>query len=225
MSQRIVPFVPGEFYHIYNRGNSKQVIYRDDSDYSRFMQLLYLSNGTKSFKVRELGKQDPYEVDMGGAVVAVGSYCLMPNHFHILLKPLVEGGVSTYMKKLSTGYSMYFNKKYDRTGSLFEGKFKSQYVSDDRYLKYLFSYIHLNPVKLFQSSWREEGILNYQAALKYLEKYKYSSYLDQIPTGLSCGKRRIESAILNREPFPDYSEELKGGVPDLLEWLKYEEEV
>ncbi|MCD5381351.1 MAG: transposase [Candidatus Pacebacteria bacterium] len=223
MAQRIVPFVLDEYYHIYNRGNSKQIIYKNDCDYERFMQLLYLSNGTKSFKVRELGKQNPYEVDMGESVVAIGAYCLMPNHFHILLKPLVEGGISIFMKKLSTGYSMYFNKKYKRTGSLFEGKFKSKHVSSDTYLKYLFSYIHLNPVKLLQLDWREKGINDLQTAISYLEKYKYSSYIDQIPTGLSCGERS-ESAIINTSPFPDYSEELKGGITDIIEWLEYEEE-
>ncbi len=72
----------------------------------------------------------------------------MPNHFHILFKQEKEQGITTFMQKLSTAYVMYYNKKYKRSGGLFEGKFKSKYAGEDRYLKYLFSYIHLNPLKI-----------------------------------------------------------------------------
>ena len=220
MSERLVPLVLDEYYHIYNRGNSKQEIFKNNSDYARFMQLLYLSNGTKSFKVRDLGAQDPYEVDMGDKLIAIGAYCLMPNHFHILARPLVEGGMTTFMKKLGTGYSGYFNKKYGRTGGLFEGKFKSQHADSDEYLKYLFSYIHLNPVKLIQSDWKEQGIKDKAGASAYLKKYPWSSYLDLIPTGRSCVERR-ELGILGSLHFPDYFKAQQTIDEELSEWLKY----
>jgi len=70
----------------------------------------------------------------------------MPNHYHILASAKADGGLTKFMQKLATGYSMYFNKKYDRTGTLFEGRFKAKHADSDEYLKYLFSYIHLNPV-------------------------------------------------------------------------------
>ena len=97
MSERLIPLALNEFYHIYNRGNSKQTIFKVPSDYNRFLQLLYLSNGTKSFKVRELVEKNIFELIMGEKLVAIGAYCLMPNHFHILLRPLVDGGVSKFM--------------------------------------------------------------------------------------------------------------------------------
>lgn len=220
MSERIVPFAPDEYYHVYNRGNSKQQIFKDQTDYTRFMQLLHLSNGTKSFKIRELGKQNPYEIDTGTRLVAIGAYCLMPNHYHILLKPLTDMGVSQFMKKVGTGYAMYFNKKHDRSGSLFEGKFKSQHADSDEYLRYLYAYIHLNPVSIVQHDWKEKGVSNPKSAFEYISSYTYSSYQDIFPTGLSCGSRqRKESVILDTNYFPEYFANGAAYKTELFDWL------
>ena len=127
---------------------------------------------------------------------------------------MTEEGVKNFMLKLSTGYSMYFNKKHFRTGSLFEGRFKSEYVNEDRYLRYLFSYIHLNPVKLIQSDWREVGIKNMEATLSYLDKYQYSSYLDSQSS-------RTQGRILSRSSFPDYFIDKSGVDREMMEWLTY----
>jgi putative transposase len=170
MSQRLISFSGGEFYHVYNRGTDKRAIYLDKSDYKRFIELLYLSNSSHSFVVRDIYRNNEsiYEYDRGDLLVAIGAYCLMPNHFHILVTPLVENGISKFMNKLCTSYSMYFNKKYNRTGALFQGKFKAEHADRDEYLKYLYAYIHLNPVKLIDSTWKEEGIKD---AGKKLEFY------------------------------------------------------
>jgi len=125
MPVRKVSFVSGEFYHVYNRGNSRQEIFHSQTDYDRFSALLYAANGAASIDSREVSLEDMFTFDRGEQQVAIGAYCLMPNHFHILVTPLVEGGLITFMRKLATGYSMYFNKKHHRTGSLFEGRFKS----------------------------------------------------------------------------------------------------
>jgi len=214
MALRKVSFAEGEYYHIYNRGNSRQAIFLTEHDYERFMALLYVSNGTSSLDYRDLDKDKVFDFERGQQQVAIGAYCLMPNHFHILLTPLVDGGITTFLKKLSTGYSMYFNKKNSRTGSLFEGRYKSEHADDDEYLKYLFSYIHLNPVKLIQSDWREKGIKDKEAVLNYLRRYKYSSYLDNIVT-------RPESKILNAEFFPEYFASKKAYDDEMDEWLSY----
>ena len=214
MPIRKVSFVPGEYYHIYNRGNSKQKIFRSEEDYRRFVTLLYSANGTRAFELRGIKQNDVFSFDRDQVQVAIGAYCLMPNHFHILLTPLTDDGVKSFMHKLSTGYSMYFNKKYFRTGALFEGRFKSEYVNEDRYLKYLFSYIHLNPVKLIQSDWREVGIKNMDAALHYLNNYQYSSFLDN-------GQTRLQTPILGRDSFPKYFEGKSGLDRDMVEWLSY----
>ena len=149
MSIRKVSFALGEFYHLYNRGNSKQIIFHDEQDYKRFVGLLYVCNQEENFKSDNLGKNtDLLLIEVGKKLVSIGAWVLMPNHFHILATENIDYGISKFMQKLSTAYSMYYNKKYNRTGSLFEGKFKAQHLNKDSYLKYIFSYIHLNPIKL-----------------------------------------------------------------------------
>jgi len=215
MSIRKVNFVPNEYYHIYNRGNSKQKIFQNRQDYEYFLKLLFLSNGEKKFKLSFLSG-DVYEIKRGNQIVAIGAYCLMPNHFHILISQIENEGISRFMHKLTSGYSHYYNKKYERTGSLFEGKFKSEYIGNDRYLKYLFSYIHLNIVKLIQKDWKEKGIQNKQKVIDFLKNYKYSSFQDCI------GIIRKENAILKKEVFPDYFPTVKNFLSEIFDWLKIE---
>lgn len=214
MSKRKIPFVPGEYYHLYNRGNDKRVIFHDEQDYKRFLVLLFLCNSRNKVDMSEL-QEDLFSVARGNAFVAIGAYCLMPNHFHILVTPLEEKGVSTFMQKITTAYSMYYNSKYSRTGSLFEGKFKSEHADTDRYLKYLFSYIHLNPVSLLDKEWKKRGINNKAEVLDFLNTYHYSSFSEY-----QCKKRK-ESAIVNKGPFPDYFPASLSFVKEILLWISY----
>ena len=216
MSIRQVDLVQGEYYHIYNRGNSKQKIFHDREDYLRFIALLYISNSSESFNLYDLNRDtnfNVYEIERTNLLVDVGAFCLMPNHFHILITERIEGGISKFMQKLSTAYSMYYNKKYKRTGSLFEGKFKSQHAGIDQHLKYLFSYIHLNPIKLIQKDWKEKGIRNKKEAINYLNKYTYSSYLDFI------GEKRVQNKIINVKAFPKYFSNKNLFIEEIFEWL------
>jgi REP element-mobilizing transposase RayT len=214
MSDRKINFVEGEYYHLYNRGNSKQKIFRDRNDHRRFIKSLYLANSNKNFVFREV-EQDIYSFERGGRLISIGAYCLMPNHFHLLITPTRDGDVSSFMKKLATSYSMYFNTKYKRTGTLFEGKFKSEHVDSDRYLKYLFSYIHLNPVKLIDSEWKEREIQNKNKTLDFLSKYEFSSYPDYLKDS------RLETSILNREQFPKYFPNQKSFEKEILDWITF----
>ena len=218
MSIRKMSFVEGEYYHLYNRGNSKQKIFHDEEDYQRFISLLYVSNTSDRFNLYNLElalKFNVYNLERNNLLVSIGAYCLMPNHFHILIKENIEGGISKFMQKLSTAYSMYYNKKYERTGSLFEGKFKSQYLDTHNYLKYIYSYIHLNPIKLIQKDWKEKGIKNRKDAVDYLNNYKYSSYLD------FTGEKRQQNKILNINAFPKYFSAKDKFKREIFEWLLY----
>lgn len=216
MSIRKVKLVNNEYYHLFNRGNSKQKIFHDNEDYFRFMSLLYACNSENNFKVFILTKeQSPYDFERGKQIVSIGSFCIMPNHFHILITQIEENGISKFMQKLTTAYAMYYNKKYKHTGGLFEGKFKSEHVGYDRYLKYLFSYIHLNPIKLIQKDWKEIGIKNKKEALEYMYNYQYSSYLDYL------GTKRIQNNILNKKAFPEYFPNKKSFIKEIFEWLNY----
>ncbi|MFZ1019362.1 MAG: transposase [Minisyncoccia bacterium] len=214
MSIRKVNFVENEYYHIYNRGNSKQKIFLDIEDYNHFIKLLYLCNSIKSITCRDISK-NTYDFDREETLVFIGAWCLMPNHFHLLIKEKTENGISRFMQKISTAYSMYFNKKYKRTGGLFEGKFKSQYVDTDRYMKYLFSYIHLNPIKLIEPKWKETGIKNIKNAIKYLRTYQYSSYLDYIR------EDRLRLKILDKKEFPKYFPSKNSFEKEIFEWLSF----
>lgn len=215
MSQRKYSFVPGEFYHIYNRGIDKREIFVDASDYARFQSLLFVGNTDMSISLKDLYRQgvNPFELDVDNKLVSIGAYCLMPNHFHILATPLIDNGISIFMQKICTAYSMYFNRKYERSGSLFQGKFKSQLAAEDRYLKYLFSYIHLNPVKLIESDWKETGIRNRDRVEEYLRNYKYSSLAEML------GQQRSESVILDSASFPNYFENISKAEEEVRDWL------
>jgi len=220
--QRKINFVSGEYYHIYNRGTDKRDIFTCLNDYNRFVTLLYLCNSTKSVNIEiELQKGRSFlefmDMDRAEQLVDIVAYCLMPNHFHLLIHERTDGGISIFMKKLSTAYSMYFNNKYNRTGSLFEGRFKAKHIDDDNYLKYLLSYIHLNPVKLIDLKWKENGITDKVKAKDFLLEYKYSSYLDYI------GVKRKEASILNMESFPQYFQTLKEFEVFVDEWLTFNE--
>jgi putative transposase len=216
MSIRKINLVEGEYYHIYNRGNSKQKIFYDNEDYFRFMSLLYACNSINGFRIFTLSKKEsPYDFERSKRLVSIGAYCVMPNHFHILITQTQENGISKFLQKVSTAYSMYYNKKYKRTGGLFEGKFKSEHVNNDQYLKYLFSYIHLNPVKLIQKNWKEIGIKNKKDTFEHLQNYKYSSYLDYL------GIKRIQNIILNINSFPKYFPNSKSFQKEIFEWLSY----
>ncbi len=218
MSIRKVNLVSGEYYHIYNRGNSKQKIFHDEEDYQRFIFLLYVSNTSEKFDFYNLSrniKLNIFQKEKNNCFVGIGAYCLMPNHFHLLITEINEGGISKFMQKISTAYSMYYNRKYQRTGSLFEGKFKSQHLDTDKYLKYIFSYIHLNPIKLIQKDWKEKGIKDKITAIDYLNKYTYSSYLD------FTKEDRDQKNILNRKLFPKYFPTKNSFNKEIFEWLNY----
>lgn len=211
MAYRKVTFVPGEFYHLYNRGNDKRKIFLDNQDYQHFLNLMYICNSTRSIELRKVGE----DFDRMDLLVNIGAYCLMPNHFHILITEKTEGGVSKYMLKLLTAYTMYFNKKYVRTGKLYEGKFKSTYANNDKYLKYLFAYIHLNPAKLIDKNWKIRKGRSSKELLDYVLNYNYSSMKEY---------RNLQFKILNTENFPEYFENMDDHKNELFNWLEFNTE-
>lgn len=232
MSQRDISFAKGEFYHIYSRGNSKQRIFLDNYDYDRFIKLLFLCNSENSIDFREdIIRQgiNAWDFDRGESIVSIGAWVLMPNHFHLYLTinprkqgfrkftKLGDNEITEFVHKLLTSYSKYFNTKYKRTGGLFEGKFKSVYIKNDNQAKYLFSYIHLNPIKLIDSKWKENGLKNKKEAKEFLKKYQWSSYLDYKKT------IRSQNKILNKKAFPKYFQNIKDFDSEINNWLTFSE--
>ena len=215
--ERKFNFAPEEYFHIYNRGTDKREIFSIPDDYKRFIKTLYLCNSVNPIKLRNIPKKETFSYEREETLDDIGLYCLMPNHFHLLIRAKNDQGVSSFMGKIQTSYSMYFNKKYGRNGSLFQGPFKAEHVNRDEYLKYLFSYIHLNPIKLIERDWKEKGIEDYEKAEKYLNEYKYSSYDDYL------GKDRQEKAVLNSTVFPDYFETTRKFKDFIDFWLTFKD--
>lgn len=215
--QRKTSFVEGEYYHLYNRGVDKRAIFSSDKDYKRFLMLLYLANSNEDVHIANILKSNSYaEVflrEQMKPLVGIGTFCLMPNHFHILATPLVENGISRFMLKVQTGYSMYFNKKNERNGSLFQGPFKAELASDDNYLKYLFSYIHLNPAKLEDAHWKEKIVRNEKLLQNFVETYQYSSLREYV-SGVH--------AITAPKYFPTYFSSKKEIIAHITDWLAIE---
>lgn len=203
MGYRKISFAVGEYYHIYNRGVDKRTIFTSTYEYNRFILLLYLCNTSQPLDIREILSEGSSFGEMfgrkrGEPLVSIGAYCLMSNHFHLLVKEITERGITNFMRKVCTAYSAFFNRSHERTGVLFQGRFKAEHVNEDRYFKYMFSYIHLNPVKLIDSRWKKNGIKNRKRARAYLDSYYHSSFLDY------KGEKRAQSSILSRADFPDY---------------------
>jgi len=222
--ERKFEFSIDEFYHIYSRGVDKRVIFDDHNDRQRFIKLLFLCNHSQPIvfrdTVRDTSLIDIFDFPADQTLVDIGAYCLMTNHFHLLLHEKKENGISTFMLKLLTAYSSYYNKKHGRKGKLYDGEFKARHLDEDRYLEYVYYYIHLNPVKIIFPNWKEEdGVLDVDKAQKFIENYKYSSYDDYI------GRERREIKILNKSVFPDYFEGKDDFGQMFSSWLNYRDEL
>jgi len=174
-------FTQGEIYHTYNRGVGKMDIFRDTQDYLYFLLLIKHDLFPAEFKVKR-SKLNPYvKKQLPADSFDLIGYCLMPNHFHLLIRQNQNIKIGVLIKKITTSYAIYFNKKYERVGTLFQGRFKAVCVGDNRQLKVVFDYIHNNPVRselvqhpagYFYSSYNEYYNKNQQELCK-IRKYDF----------------------------------------------------
>ncbi len=178
-------FITGEIYHIYNRGVEKRNIFMSDKDNFRFIHDLFEFNDENPafnvlYRFSKVMEVEPQYIKKRDILVEILAFCLMPNHYHLLVRQKTDGGVINFMQKFGTGYTMFFNQKYDRVGPLFQGRFKAVLVSEQKHILYLPHYIHLNPLDLAAPKWREGGIKNFTKTLNFLETYRWSSFQDYI---------------------------------------------
>jgi len=186
----------GGFYHIVKRGVNKGQIFKNSQDYSRFIFGLELFNSVQLINLWALlsrsgdspstvnavgvGKRvQQARENKGKPIVEIHGFCLMPNHIHLILREIRRGGISDFMRKFG-GFSTYFNKRHTRTGPLFEGRFKAVAIQSNEQLANTFRYVHTNPVELWEPKWKEFQVENPTEAIKKLEGYRPSSYLDYI---------------------------------------------
>lgn len=190
-----------DLYHVLNRGVEGREIFLSTGDYARFVHDLYefndaaLAENTRR-KLSMTGLRNP-SLGVGRVpIVKIHGWCLMKNHYHLLLSEEKEGGISTFLRKLNVGYANYFNVKYGRSGYLFQGRTKKKHIDSDAYFLHILNYIHLNPLDYLRGNkdWRERKIDDSDTALRYLEGYRWSSYLDY------AGKKNFPS-ILTKNLF------------------------
>lgn len=219
---RAIVFGSRQFYHIYNRGKEDREIFINHSDYFRFTLLMYCCNNErpaclKSTRTVGANFYGLAEVKRGKPLVDIVSYSLMPGRFHFLLRERKSGNISKFMSKLSTGYTMYFNRRYKRKGPLLAGPFKSVHIYSDAYLKYLFTLIHLKPLKQRAIGKRNQPKhLPDDRVKDSLRRYEYSSYLDYME-----GKRKSK-IILDMDPFHRCFKCPAEFERNIFDWLRFD---
>lgn len=175
------PILKNNIYHVYLRGIDKKDIFRDESDYQRFLKLLKYCNRKDSIHFSTLMRKEKKDIlkilnaiieDLGKIIIAT----LMPNHFHILIKCINNGSISKYMQKVLGSYALYFNKKYKKQGYKFENKFQYRRIENDYDLQNTIDYIYHNPTKLLDREYTHIDLLNKKYKLSRQQKTLIKNY-------------------------------------------------
>jgi putative transposase len=222
--------LPGEIYHIVIRAIEGMLLFKDKKDYLRMIHDLFEFNDEdpadwshRQYYEKRSRRNWEEEKDSKRRklLVELLAFCLMPNHVHLLLKEIKEGGISKFMRKLGAGYGLYYNKRYNRQGHIFQGRYRIVHIKDDTQLQTVFVYIHTNPVSLIIPAWREKGIKKEQLKeiLKFLEnQYRWSSYLDYL------GRKNFPS--LTQRGFLEKIMNGKEGCKEAVDnWLCFKKEL
>ena len=213
---RKVPLVNEEYYHIFNRGVDKREVFLNEADYWRFLFSLQLMNDKNNGRMiawRDFKKVNPdgtleqffltSNVRKQDPLVEIVAYCLNPNHYHLILKQVEEKGIEVFMQKVGNGYTKYFNKKNNRSGILFQGKFKSSHINSNEYLLYVSAYVNCNSQvhkiapaeKYFWSSFREY----IKGKSKHPVVLKKETVLDQFKDGLDYRGFAMKNIVVMQE--------------------------
>ena len=216
---RKTTIVPGEYYHVFNRGNNKQSIFSDQKDWTRLLFLILYFQSPINFY--NIGRQTSHYVkhsvfniseDIKKEVVKkryveLTGFALMPNHFHLILHELEEGGISKYMQRLLNAYTKYFNTKYEKIGHLFQGPYRAVHIKDNEQLLYISTYIHRNPREIKDWKNREDS-------------YPWSSYQDYIKEnrwGNLLRNDLISSQFSNKKRYHEFVKTSPAKSKDILD--------
>lgn len=210
-----------DLYHILNRGIDGRKLFLDSQDHVRFVHNLYefndispaLGSDRRNMSNANVGPRRSY---IRKRLVKIHGWCLMKDHYHLLISELIEGGLIKFMMKINVGYAKYYNERYGRHGHLFQEKTKKILIEHEAHFLYILHYIHLNPLDYLTGAtkWRERDkstIKNTVKALEHLNGYRWSSYLDY------CNKKNFPSILtkdLFGEMFEDYQEVIKEYLKD-----------
>ena len=206
-----------------NRGVEKRKVVLNDDDRQRFVKSLYVFNDSRPAPnaVTQSGRWSRPN-NKRDLLVKIHAWCLMDNHYHILLSPIADevSNISKFMKKLNMGYAKFFNEKYDRSGYLWQGKYKKVRIERDSHFIHIPYYIHLNPLDFKFKSWRNGNLNNIDQAITFLDDYRWSSWQDyakkrNFPSILHTGQ--LSSVLGTRDMQVD---EIKRMVSDELKASK-----
>jgi len=221
MPRRTCPLVPGECYHLYNRGVNRQRIFFERENYLFFLRRIrkYLVGEGETSEVAQtsevhtlVGERETSEVSQTSEVCTTTvAYCLMPNHFHLLLCPH-DDQLSRRMQRFSISYTKAINKRYGRVGALFQGQFQAVHVDRNEYILHLSRYLHLNPVAA--------------GLVKRPEEWEFSSYRDYV--GLRQGTLPRPDVVLSQFSTPrayrEFVESYRPGDRNVVVHLLFDEE-
>lgn len=220
---RVTP-ITNEIYHVYNRGVEKRNIFRERVDYIRFIHDLFEFNDTNpapEFSRRYTPKDSNVgfrksHIKPGEKIVEILSFCLMDNHYHLLLRQIKDGGISSFMRKLGIGYVNAFNAKNERVGPLFQGRYKLKHVDREEYLRHLVCYIHLNPLK-FLRKFNESRKMDLKRTWDALNSYRWSSHLD-------CLGEDNFGSVIEKKFILELFDGPAGYKEFVRDWMRYEAE-
>lgn len=196
-----------EYYHVLNRGVEKRSIVLNDHERLRFVKCLYYMNDERSTEnvERDLRAHEIDTVDdMRERLVTVHAWCLMNNHYHLLLSEEVAGGIGRYTRKLNIGYTHFFNLRHKRSGVLFQGKTKKISITTDRHFLYILPYIHLNPLGFQKSTehWRTQCQARPESAIAYCTSYRWSSLKNY------SGGTEFSTILAGSDPYTERTEHI-----------------
>jgi len=221
--------VNGEIYHIVIRAIEDLKLFRNEKDYFRMIHDLFEFNDddpvSSTYRHGIIIKMPRNVLGILSSrkkrkmLVEILAFCLMPNHVHLLVKQLREGGISKFMRKIGAGYGLYYNQKYKRSGHLFKGRYKIVHIESQEQLKTVFVYIHTNPIAIIFPGWKEKGINNLKRTINFLEEeYRWSSYPDYL------GKKNFPS-LTSREFLIKVMGEVRGCQEFVNSWLRFKKEL
>jgi len=205
---------------VWNTGAENRVIFSSKEDFDRFEAYLYLLNSRESPRVSNFfsgsREHNIFETGRGERLVAIGAYAYTPKSFYILIKHLNADGLSKFMQKLQTAYTMYFNKKYAHRGRLFHSAYIPEDATSEEHLKYLLSLVHLSPASLFSDDWMSAGEGELLTFAFRAMQYRYSS------AGEYIKKKFI---IVDPTEFPDYFLRTRDATVSAKHWIRFKKKL
>ena len=238
------PTMEGDIHHIFNRGVDKRKIFLNDQDYLRFILSLYILNDSNNkydiWSNLNFNKQNTLKIlssttgrsgrsttgrsgrpvvdEIRKKLVEILAFILMPNHYHLIIRVLSDNGLSKFMQKVGMGYSQYFNKQNQRSGALFEGRYKNVPIKSDEQLNIIFNYVHTNPVELVEPGWKNTGVESKDKAMYQQNTYAWSSYNDYV------GKSKF-ALITDRDFYLDIFGGPNGCRESVENWIEFKAQI